>query len=270
MWTFNKLWNIVTPEEAKKIIESQSNEIDVPKNLELLGNSPDTTLSDSNIQLIGAIPKKKMDTITETFSGAEPLRISKETNVGDMIIETNDNLRSLGNEKLDGKEPIKDITNTNVNLTGSEPLLRILDNVEFENLKKVTQTDKNFSLLGASPLKTMSNNVDFKGNNSSEVIRNIENIEFKKPKENKRNSYNNVNLKGQLPQQNMSENIDLDGKDSLKKLTYDSVDLKGQLPQIDTIKNKNVFGDNKFIGVQKKDRNIYLNKNIEFKNPNEN
>ena len=32
MWTFNKLWNIVTPEEAKKIIESQSNEIDVPKN----------------------------------------------------------------------------------------------------------------------------------------------------------------------------------------------------------------------------------------------
>jgi UDP-galactopyranose mutase len=34
MWTFNKLWNIVTPEEAKKIIESQSNEIDVPKNLE--------------------------------------------------------------------------------------------------------------------------------------------------------------------------------------------------------------------------------------------
>lgn len=34
MWTFNKLWNIVTPEEAKKIIESQSNKIDVPKNLE--------------------------------------------------------------------------------------------------------------------------------------------------------------------------------------------------------------------------------------------
>jgi UDP-galactopyranose mutase len=34
MWTFNKLWNVVTPEEAKKIIESQSNEIDIPKNLE--------------------------------------------------------------------------------------------------------------------------------------------------------------------------------------------------------------------------------------------
>jgi UDP-galactopyranose mutase len=34
MWTFNQLWNVTTPEDAKNIIESQSNDIDEPKNLE--------------------------------------------------------------------------------------------------------------------------------------------------------------------------------------------------------------------------------------------
>jgi UDP-galactopyranose mutase len=34
MWTFNKLWNVTTPEEAQEIIKSQSNNIDEPKNLE--------------------------------------------------------------------------------------------------------------------------------------------------------------------------------------------------------------------------------------------
>lgn len=34
MWTFNKLWNITSPESAKKIIESQSTTINTPKNLE--------------------------------------------------------------------------------------------------------------------------------------------------------------------------------------------------------------------------------------------
>jgi len=34
MWTFNKLWNITTPQEAKEIIKSQSKNIDDPKNLE--------------------------------------------------------------------------------------------------------------------------------------------------------------------------------------------------------------------------------------------
>jgi len=34
MWTFNKLWNITTPEEAQEIIKSQSTDIDEPKNLE--------------------------------------------------------------------------------------------------------------------------------------------------------------------------------------------------------------------------------------------
>jgi UDP-galactopyranose mutase len=34
MWTFNKLWNVTTPEEAQDIIKSQSNNIDEPKNLE--------------------------------------------------------------------------------------------------------------------------------------------------------------------------------------------------------------------------------------------
>ena len=34
MWTFNQLWGVTTPEDAKKMIESQSKEIDVPKNLE--------------------------------------------------------------------------------------------------------------------------------------------------------------------------------------------------------------------------------------------
>jgi UDP-galactopyranose mutase len=34
MWTFNKLWNITTPEEAQEIINQQSQGIDVPKNLE--------------------------------------------------------------------------------------------------------------------------------------------------------------------------------------------------------------------------------------------
>jgi UDP-galactopyranose mutase len=34
MWTFNKLWNINTPEEAKQIIKSQSNNLETPKNLE--------------------------------------------------------------------------------------------------------------------------------------------------------------------------------------------------------------------------------------------
>ena len=34
MWTFNKLWNISHPHQAKKIIEEQSSEIDEPKNLE--------------------------------------------------------------------------------------------------------------------------------------------------------------------------------------------------------------------------------------------
>jgi UDP-galactopyranose mutase len=34
MWTFNKLWNVTTPEAAKAKIESQSREIDEPKNLE--------------------------------------------------------------------------------------------------------------------------------------------------------------------------------------------------------------------------------------------
>lgn len=34
MWTFNKLWNITTPEEAQEIIKSQSINIDEPKNLE--------------------------------------------------------------------------------------------------------------------------------------------------------------------------------------------------------------------------------------------
>jgi UDP-galactopyranose mutase len=34
MWTFNKLWNVTHPHQAKKIIEEQSSEIDEPKNLE--------------------------------------------------------------------------------------------------------------------------------------------------------------------------------------------------------------------------------------------
>jgi UDP-galactopyranose mutase len=34
MWTFNSLWGVTTPEEAKQMIESQSNGIDEPKNLE--------------------------------------------------------------------------------------------------------------------------------------------------------------------------------------------------------------------------------------------
>ena len=34
MWTFNKLWNVTTPEQAKLIIKSQSNEIEEPSNLE--------------------------------------------------------------------------------------------------------------------------------------------------------------------------------------------------------------------------------------------
>jgi UDP-galactopyranose mutase len=34
MWTFNKLWNVTHPYQAKKIIEEQSSEIDEPKNLE--------------------------------------------------------------------------------------------------------------------------------------------------------------------------------------------------------------------------------------------
>lgn len=34
MWTFNKLWGVKTPDEAKEIIEQQSIDIDDPKNLE--------------------------------------------------------------------------------------------------------------------------------------------------------------------------------------------------------------------------------------------
>jgi UDP-galactopyranose mutase len=34
MWTFNKLWNVTTPEQVKLIIESQSKEIGEPTNLE--------------------------------------------------------------------------------------------------------------------------------------------------------------------------------------------------------------------------------------------
>ena len=34
MWTFNKLWNVVTPKEAQDIIKLQSSEIDEPSNLE--------------------------------------------------------------------------------------------------------------------------------------------------------------------------------------------------------------------------------------------
>ena len=34
MWTFNRLWGVTTPEEAKEMIESQSMGIDEPKNLE--------------------------------------------------------------------------------------------------------------------------------------------------------------------------------------------------------------------------------------------
>ena len=34
MWTFSKLWNITHPEQAKKIIEDQSKDIQYPKNLE--------------------------------------------------------------------------------------------------------------------------------------------------------------------------------------------------------------------------------------------
>lgn len=34
MWTFNKLWGVQTPEEAKEIIEQQSVDIEDPKNLE--------------------------------------------------------------------------------------------------------------------------------------------------------------------------------------------------------------------------------------------
>jgi UDP-galactopyranose mutase len=34
MWTFNQLWGVTTPEDAKEMIESQSKGIDEPKNLE--------------------------------------------------------------------------------------------------------------------------------------------------------------------------------------------------------------------------------------------
>ena len=34
MWTFNQLWGVTTPEEAKQRIEEQSSEVDEPKNLE--------------------------------------------------------------------------------------------------------------------------------------------------------------------------------------------------------------------------------------------
>ena len=33
-WTFSKLWNVILPEEAKKIIQEQSKEINEPSNLE--------------------------------------------------------------------------------------------------------------------------------------------------------------------------------------------------------------------------------------------
>jgi UDP-galactopyranose mutase len=34
MWTFNKLWNVITPQEAQDMIKTQSMDIDEPKNLE--------------------------------------------------------------------------------------------------------------------------------------------------------------------------------------------------------------------------------------------
>jgi len=34
MWTFNELWGVTTPKEAKDVIDSQSKEIDIPNNLE--------------------------------------------------------------------------------------------------------------------------------------------------------------------------------------------------------------------------------------------
>lgn len=34
MWTFNKLWNVTTPDEVKEIIKNQSKDIDEPSNLE--------------------------------------------------------------------------------------------------------------------------------------------------------------------------------------------------------------------------------------------
>ena len=34
MWTFNQLWGVTTPEDAKEMIQSQSKGIDDPKNLE--------------------------------------------------------------------------------------------------------------------------------------------------------------------------------------------------------------------------------------------
>ena len=34
MWTFNKLWNVVTPKEVQDIIDSQSVGIENPSNLE--------------------------------------------------------------------------------------------------------------------------------------------------------------------------------------------------------------------------------------------
>ena len=42
MWTFNKLWGVTTPKEAKDVIDSQSKEIDNPNNLE-----------DQSIKLVG-------------------------------------------------------------------------------------------------------------------------------------------------------------------------------------------------------------------------
>jgi UDP-galactopyranose mutase len=38
MWTFNKLWDVTTPEEAKEIIKSQSMDIVEPKEFRRTGN----------------------------------------------------------------------------------------------------------------------------------------------------------------------------------------------------------------------------------------
>lgn len=68
MWTFSKLWGITHPDEAKRIIESQSSEISTPNNLE-----------EQAIKLVGTdVYEKLIKGYTQKQWKKDPKKLPKE------------------------------------------------------------------------------------------------------------------------------------------------------------------------------------------------
>ena len=171
--------------------------------------------------MTGYQTKTETDLGTETLNGNQPLRTLTESNVGNMTVESTSSTSSLGKEELTGRSPIRDLSETNVSLTGYSPKTQTLDNIELKGANKNTQIDKNVNLEGKSSLKTMDDNVDLKSKSSSTTTLSPKNVGLQGQQASKNFTTKNVELEGIEPSSSTNTNI-YQGQPSLGVLNNNS------------------------------------------------